>query len=79
MQRAKTTRIILNGQQILKLIFFKGFEEIYSIEYLKKSNPINFPQVILNVMWLLKSSIDQNLINHISNLTVILKAILYLG
>jgi hypothetical protein len=38
MQRAKTTRIILNKQQILKLIFFKGFEEIYSIEYLKNTN-----------------------------------------
>jgi hypothetical protein len=38
-----------------------------------KSNAISLPKVILNVMWLLKSLIDQNSKNHILNSMVILK------
>jgi hypothetical protein len=46
---------------------------------IRMSNAISFLKVILNVMWLLKSSIDQILINHISNSMVILKVTSYLG
>jgi hypothetical protein len=42
------------------------------------SNVISLSKVMSNVMWLLKSPIDQKSINDISNLTINLKVTLHL-